>query len=85
MSFDGLTRDNTLLSRPTMRHGDAENSGVASANDITICAVSCKTEPSDAVRTYVEAGIAPATRRAYRADLEHFALGAGTYQRPTFS
>lgn len=60
-----------------MRHGDAENSGVASANDITICAVSCKTEPSDAVRTYVEAGIAPATRRAYRADLEHFAVWGG--------
>ena len=36
------------------------------------CAVTCKLEPGDAVRAYVEAGIAPATRRAYKADLEHF-------------
>ena len=58
VSFDGVTHDNTLLSRPAMRDGDAENGGVASANDITICAVTCKSEPSDAVRAYVEAGIA---------------------------
>ncbi len=30
------------------------------------------------VQTYIEAGIAPATRRAYRADLEHFAAWGGT-------
>jgi hypothetical protein len=41
-----------------MRDGDAENGGVASANDITICAVTRKSEPSDTVRAYVEAGIA---------------------------
>jgi integrase len=72
-----LTLDNTLLSRPTMRDGDAENSGGASANDTTICAVTCKFEPSDTVRAYVEAGIAPATRRAYRADLDHFRAWGG--------
>jgi integrase len=78
VSFDGLTRDNTLLSRPTLRDRDAENGGGASANYITICAVTCKSGPSDAVRAYVEAGIAPATRRAYRADLEHFRAWGGS-------
>ena len=58
VSLDGLTRDNTLLSRPPAWDGDAENGGGASANDITICAVTRKSEPSDAVRAYVEAGIA---------------------------
>jgi integrase len=60
-----------------MRDGEAENGHGASANDITICAVTCKSEPSDAVRAYVEAGIAPATRRAYKADLEHFRAWGG--------
>jgi integrase len=40
-------------------------------------AVTCKSEPSDAVRACVEAGIAPATRRAYKADLEHFRAWGG--------
>jgi integrase len=76
VSFDALTRDNTLLSRPTMRDGDAEKGDEASAND-TFCAVTCKFEPGDAVRAYVEAGIAPATRRAYKADLDHFRAWGG--------
>jgi hypothetical protein len=33
---------------------------------------------SDAVETYVEAGIAPATRRAYHADLDHFQAWGGS-------
>jgi hypothetical protein len=40
-------------------------------------AVTCKSEPSVTVRAYVEAGIAPATRRAYKADLEHFRAWGG--------
>jgi hypothetical protein len=60
-----------------MRDGEAGNGGGASANDITVCAVTCESEPSDLVRAYVEAGIARATRRAYKADLEHFRLGRG--------
>jgi integrase len=40
-------------------------------------AVTWKSEPSGAVGAYVEAGIAPATRRAYKADLEHFRAWGG--------
>ena len=40
-------------------------------------AVTCKFQPNDTVRAYVEAGIAPATRRAYKADLEHFRAWGG--------
>jgi integrase len=78
VSFDGLTRDNTLLSRPTLRDGKAANGDVVIIEGIAPeRAVTCKFEPSDAVRAYVEAGIAPATRRAYKADLEHFRAWGG--------
>jgi integrase len=74
-----LTRDNILLSRPTMDNEDATNSDVVIAQEIATAerAVTCKSEPSDTVRAYVEAGIAPATRRAYKADLEHFRAWGG--------
>jgi hypothetical protein len=79
VSFGGLTRDSTLFSELTMDDGGAANGDVMIA-DVAIAqqiaaaefAVTCKLEPSDAVRAYVEAGIAPATRRAYKADLDHF-------------
>jgi hypothetical protein len=79
VSFDGLTRDNTLLSRPTMDNEDATNADVVIAQEIASAgfAVTCKLEPNDAVRAYVEAGIAAATRRAYKADLEHFRAWGG--------
>jgi integrase len=79
VSFDGLTRDNTLLSRPTMDNEDATNADVVIAQEIASAefAVTCKLEPSDAVRAYMEAGIAPATRRAYKADLDHFRAWGG--------
>jgi integrase len=79
VSFDGPTRDNTLLSRPTMDNEDATNADVVIAQQIASgeFAVTCKLEPNDAVRAYVEAGIAPATRRAYKADLEHFRACGG--------
>jgi integrase len=84
VSFDVLTRDNTLLSELTMEDGGATNGEVVIANVVIAqqiasaeFAVTCKLEPSDAVRAYVEAGIAPATRRAYKADLEHFRAWGG--------
>jgi integrase len=76
--------DNPLFSELTMDDGDATNGDLLIA-DMVIAqeiasaefAVTCKSEPSDAVRAYVEAGIAPATRRAYKADLEHFRAWGG--------
>jgi len=62
----GLTRDT----------GETANGGVVIAEELRLaCAGTCKS--SDAVRAYVEAGIAPATRRAYKADLEHFRAWGG--------
>ena len=40
-------------------------------------ASTCRPQPTDTVRAYVEAVIAPATRRAYKADLEHFRAWGG--------
>jgi integrase len=62
-----------------MDNEDATNADVVIAQEIASAefAVTCKLEPNDAVRAYVEAGIAPATRRAYKADLEHFRAWGG--------
>jgi integrase len=71
--------DNPLLSELTMDNGDATNGDVVIAKEVASaeCAVTCILEPGDAVRAYVEAGIAPATRRAYKADLDHFRAWGG--------
>jgi hypothetical protein len=69
VGFDDLTRDDTFFSELTMDDGGATNGDVMIA-DVVIaqqiasaeCAVTCKLEPNDTVRAYVEAGIAPATR-----------------------
>lgn len=73
-------RDNSIFPRPTnpAAEADFEAAGrqvehVASAS---FCAINCKSD--GAVRTYVDAGIAPATRRAYRADLAHYLTWGGT-------
>ena len=84
--------DNPLFSELTIDNGDATNGDVMIA-DVVIAqeiasaefAVTCKSEPSDAVRAYLAAGIAPGTGRAYKADLEHFRTWGGTYRRPIFS
>jgi integrase len=59
--------------------GETANGGVVIAEELNQaeCAGTCKLQPNDNVRAYVEAGIAPATRRAYRADLEHFRAWGG--------
>jgi integrase len=59
----GLTSDNLHLSEPSSLALDH-------AIDCTI--------HDDAVRDYVQASIAPATLRAYRADIEHFRTWGGT-------
>jgi integrase len=41
-------------------------------------AAHCIDFPVTSVETYVQSGIAPATRRAYRADLDHFQAWGGT-------
>jgi hypothetical protein len=38
----------------------------------------CTVDPARTVKDYVEAGIAPATRRAYRTDLNDFQAWGGT-------
>jgi hypothetical protein len=56
-----------------------ENNDLAIAGEIAPAefAIICKFEPSDTVRAYVEDGIAPATRRTYKADLEDFRAWGG--------
>jgi hypothetical protein len=66
VSFDGLTRDNTLLSRPTMSLWWPAGHGQEIASSAT-GQVSTRE-----VEAYVEAGIGPATKRAYRTDLAPF-------------
>ena len=62
-----------------MHDGNAANCEVVITKEIGSAefAITCKSQPSDTVRAYVEAGIAPATRRAYKADLEHFRAWGG--------
>jgi hypothetical protein len=55
-----------------MGNGDATNGDGLIAREIAGRVCSYLQITSDNVCAYVEAGIAPATRRAYKADLEHF-------------
>ena len=76
MILDALTRDNPLLSRPTNGAEQVANGGEnapAGNHDIALlCAVDCTKSAAAKVSSYIEAGIAPATRRAYQSDLDHF-------------
>jgi integrase len=76
------TRDDTLSSRPTIESSATRQAMVViplAPPPTNLCrAVNCKHDPTGAVEAYVEAGIAPATRRAYRADLDHFEAWGGT-------
>jgi hypothetical protein len=71
-----LTPDNHFFSGLTPNNEDATNGDAAVAP--AEFAVTCKLEPTDTVRAYVEAGIAPATRRAYKTDLGHFRAWGGS-------
>jgi integrase len=77
-----LTRDNTHLQRPKIDvPGDAlsaastQSTAVEPAEEF---AITCNCRLAASVQSYVEAGIAPATRRAYRTDLDHFQAWGGT-------
>ena len=74
MTDDLLTPDNPLFSRPTMVDEGVSEGGMTIAQGVasTKFAADCKVPGSETVRAYVEAGIAPATRRAYKSDLKHF-------------
>jgi hypothetical protein len=76
-----LTSDNHHLSRPINVADEHEIGPVAvpaksHVND-SCCAIDCTHELTASVQGLVEAGIAPATRRAYRSDLDHFAKWGG--------
>jgi predicted transport protein len=60
-----------------MGNGDATNGDGVIAKEIAGIVCSYLQITSDNVCAYVEAGIAPATRRAYKADLEHFRAWGG--------
>ena len=78
----GLTSDNHHLSRATIEAvGDVQEVEMTpSAQPIPIasCAATCTNQLDHTVECYVQAGIAPATRRAYRGDLDHFQAWGGT-------
>jgi integrase len=79
--MDVLTRDNPLLSRPIIAaegvaKGD-DNGSVGNHDIALLCAVDCTNDAAEKVSTYIEAGIAPATRRAYQFDLAHFRAWGG--------
>ena len=81
MILEALTRDNPLLSRSTAEVGDAADEvatvPVGQPEPPSTLAINCNFELGHAVQGYVQAGIAPATRRAYRADLAHFRAWGG--------
>ena len=67
------------------RHSEGQQvlcEGVSSpANDpasVSPFAIDCTTGLAASVQSFVQAGVAPATRRAYRADLDHFEAWGGT-------
>ena len=71
-----LTRDNSLLSRPNIEPLDGPQVADAEAfghpTRMLSCAGACTEMLRAEVEAYVQAGIAPATKRAYRADLDDY-------------
>ncbi len=77
-----LTRDNPHLTRLKTEAAEAPQEVLpdtwAQPNGIVIHAVDCKNALPAEVEAYVQAGIAASTKRAYRADLDHFQAWGGT-------
>ena len=86
MPPDFLTRGNVDFSqaealRLTIHRAVVENPRASTDGDPS-GAASCTSLSVRSVDAYVQSGIAHATRRAYRADLDHFGAGR-TSRRPT--
>jgi len=81
MIMDALTRDNPHLSRPKIGAEEVANgdeSGPVGNDEIALlCAIDCRHDATAKVSAYIEAGIAPATRRAYQSDLDQFRAWGG--------
>ena len=75
-----LTPDNPHLSGPKTGASEADQEDPSPGHEGPDAgqkfAIDC-TNVAHAVASYVDAGIAPATRRAYRADLDHFRAWGG--------
>jgi integrase len=82
MILDDLTRDNPHLSRPKIgpeEVAEGGEKGPVGNHEIALsCAIACTDDVFAKVSPYVEAGIAPATRRAYQSDLDHFRAWGGS-------
>jgi integrase len=82
MTFDALTRDNLQLTRTTNEVGEAQDEDVIApvetSTSAALYAITCTSDLTASVQSFVEAGIAPATRRAYRGDLDHFTAWGGS-------
>jgi hypothetical protein len=76
-----LTRDNTLLSQPIIVFAETETdlvrTSIRAEQRDQLFAVNCK-HTAGSVEAYIGAGITSATKRAYRADLNHFESWGGT-------
>lgn len=74
-----LTPDNIQLSRPTMKPGDAsEGRAINCTASLPPCAIDCTESLADRVAHLVANSISESTRRAYRADIAHFAAWGGS-------
>lgn len=71
------TRDNILLSRPTLEPATIDWR-VAQRLSERESEIDFTAPSAGEVEAYVRASIAPATRRAYRADIDHFEAWGGT-------
>jgi len=83
MTFDPLRRNNPPLPRLSNESEPILIEGISSpVNDdptsVTLGVIDCTTGLAASVQSFVQAGVAPATRRAYRADLDHFVAWGGT-------
>ena len=71
------TADNPHLSEPKIVTKSSETHDILETEHCHLRAINCTPSLSPEVESYIEAGIAPATRRAYRSDLDHFRAWGG--------